>query len=186
MSDQQYPDPYVQFLCHFHGDRDYFTCHEILEEYWKSLPPPRERIWVGLIQIAVALYHHRRGNMAGAGKLLKHAIPIIAAGREQVTRLGLDSTALLRMLQERLAQIQNNAAYTSINLPIADLTLQAACEQRCASQDMRFGTPSRLDDPYLLHKHTLRDRSGVIRERLERLHQKQISRSNSKTVRPRD
>ncbi|MFZ3196347.1 MAG: DUF309 domain-containing protein, partial [Bacillus mycoides] len=26
-----YPTEYIQFLIHFHGDYDYFECHEILE-----------------------------------------------------------------------------------------------------------------------------------------------------------
>ena len=33
-----YPTEYIQFLIHFHGDYDYFECHEILEEYWKTKP----------------------------------------------------------------------------------------------------------------------------------------------------
>ncbi|MEH7501602.1 DUF309 domain-containing protein, partial [Neobacillus drentensis] len=28
-----YPTEYIQFLAHFHGDRDYFECHELLEDY---------------------------------------------------------------------------------------------------------------------------------------------------------
>lgn len=176
MPDSQYPEPYVQFLCHFHGDRDYFECHEILEEFWKSQPQPREAVWVGLIQIAVALYHHRRGNLAGAGKLLERAIQIISDRREQAARLGLDSAALIALLEQRLAQIRAHTAYTSLNLPIADPALKAACERRCAARGMRFGEPSRLDDPLLLHKHTLRDRSGVIRERQESLQRKRRRR----------
>lgn len=33
-----YPTEYIQFLIHFHGDYDYFECHEILEGYWKTKP----------------------------------------------------------------------------------------------------------------------------------------------------
>ncbi|WP_460291943.1 DUF309 domain-containing protein, partial [Bacillus cereus] len=35
---KMYPTEYIQFLIHFHGDYDYFECHEILEEYWKTKP----------------------------------------------------------------------------------------------------------------------------------------------------
>ena len=28
----EFPLKYIDFLVHFHGDRDYFECHEILEE----------------------------------------------------------------------------------------------------------------------------------------------------------
>jgi len=33
-----YPEPYLEYLIQFHAERDYFECHEILEEYWKSAP----------------------------------------------------------------------------------------------------------------------------------------------------
>lgn len=33
-----YPEAYVAFLHEFHTTRDYFECHEILEEYWKEDP----------------------------------------------------------------------------------------------------------------------------------------------------
>lgn len=31
-----YPAEYLEYLVYFHADRDYFECHEILEEYWKE------------------------------------------------------------------------------------------------------------------------------------------------------
>ena len=72
-----YPEDYLSFLVHFHGTRDYFECHEILEEYWKeTAPKERDSHWVGLIQIAVALYHERRGNKQGATRTLTKAIEI--------------------------------------------------------------------------------------------------------------
>ncbi|PAD68333.1 hypothetical protein CHH83_14265, partial [Bacillus sp. 7586-K] len=33
-----YDQEYIDFLVHFHCDRDYFECHEILEEHWKKDP----------------------------------------------------------------------------------------------------------------------------------------------------
>ncbi|WP_260405419.1 DUF309 domain-containing protein, partial [Paenibacillus sp. 598K] len=63
-----YPDDYIQYLIEFHVTRDYFECHELLEEYWKEQPgdDPFYDTWVGLIQIAVSQYHHRRSNHRGA------------------------------------------------------------------------------------------------------------------------
>lgn len=37
-----YPPEYIEFLYHFHCDRDYFECHEILEELWKKILKKRE------------------------------------------------------------------------------------------------------------------------------------------------
>ena len=31
-----YSQAYIDYLVHFHGDRDYFECHELLEEHWKK------------------------------------------------------------------------------------------------------------------------------------------------------
>ncbi len=73
-----YPTEYIQFLIHFHGDYDYFECHEILEEYWKTKPRGnRDDYLVGLIQVAVSLYHQRRTNWNGATKMMKSAITIL-------------------------------------------------------------------------------------------------------------
>ena len=50
---EAYPEAYIDFLVHFHGDRDWFECHERLEEYWKEHPDdPKSDTWVGLIQVA--------------------------------------------------------------------------------------------------------------------------------------
>ncbi|WP_205628902.1 DUF309 domain-containing protein, partial [Acinetobacter baumannii] len=51
-----YPEALIDYLVYFHADRDFFECHEVLEDYWKSLPKEeRSLFWVGLIQIAVGL-----------------------------------------------------------------------------------------------------------------------------------
>lgn len=67
-----YPKPYIDYLVYFHTNRDYFECHEVLEEHWKVADPRhRNVLWVGLIQVAVSLYHHRRSNYVGAERTMK-------------------------------------------------------------------------------------------------------------------
>lgn len=159
-----YPQAYLKFLFHFHTDRDYFECHEILEEYWKSTPH-RDKVWVGLIQIAVSLYHWRRNNFAGAEKMMHSAIRILDAHRNQLDALGLDADRLFPCLERRLMEIQERHPYASMNLPIQDPTLQETLQATISASGAMYGTPSDMNNRYLLHKHTLRDRSGVIRER---------------------
>ncbi len=172
-----YPNAYIAYLVHFHGDRDYFECHERLEEYWKSMPKTeRSPLWVGLIQIAVAQYHHRRSNLAGAGKLMASAIRLLAQSKPQLGELGLDADALLARLKERLRAIGNGEPYRSFDLPIVDPGLRARCEAGCQAIGRRLGEASDITDTFLLHKHTLRDRSAVIREREERLRAKRGKR----------
>ncbi len=50
--------------CHF------YDAHEVLEDVWRDAPAGEKRFLQGLIQVAVALHHHSRGNLAGAASLL--------------------------------------------------------------------------------------------------------------------
>lgn len=159
-----YDKSYIDFLIHFHGTRDYFECHEILEEHWKQAPAPlREKKWVGLIQIAVALYHQRRRNFEGAAKMLASSIKILES--DEFSYLGLDKALLLKMLQTRLQDILQHKPYESFNLPIIDEKLLQLCHEECDKLHWKWGTQSDLSDNYLIHKHTLRDRSDVVEER---------------------
>ncbi|WP_349407623.1 DUF309 domain-containing protein [Pseudalkalibacillus sp. SCS-8] len=163
-----YPKPYIDYLVHFHGLRDYFECHEILEEHWKSVPEDQaKKHWVGLIQIAVSLYHQRRKNYSGALRMMTSAANIIEKEQSEIEALGLDVDVLLLKLQERIVEIENQQPYESFNLPIKDKTLLARLEKECEEKNCTFGIPSDMDDDFLVNKHTLRDRQPVINERLE-------------------
>jgi predicted metal-dependent hydrolase len=51
----------------------YFDAHEVWEDVWRAAPVEEKKFLQGLIQIAVALHHHSRGNLAGARSLLARA-----------------------------------------------------------------------------------------------------------------
>lgn len=63
---------YLEFLYYFNEARDYFECHEVMEELW--LEEGRSPLYQGLLQVAVGLYHHANGNVSGAIKLLTAAL----------------------------------------------------------------------------------------------------------------
>ncbi|GED30724.1 DUF309 domain-containing protein [Brevibacillus centrosporus] len=173
-----YPQPYLDYLVQFHVERDYFECHEILEEYWKSVPQEqRQIVWVGLIQIAVGLYHQRRGNLNGAKKMLTSAHSILEHHPEDVLRLGLDHAALMLLLEKRLEELNNGLSYHSMSLPILAADLREAYERACALRDVPVTRESDLNDHYLLNKHTLRDRSEVFAERARQLQLRERQRS---------
>src|SRR5438093_729060 len=46
--------------------REYFECHEALEDAWRSSREPARTFLKGLIHVAVALYQYQRGNSHGA------------------------------------------------------------------------------------------------------------------------
>jgi len=161
----QYPKAYIDYLMYFHAERDFFECHEVMEEYWKEHPEdPLSSNYVGLIQIAVSMYHHRRGNLKGAVKMLTQALHNLTdAG---MLRLGLDPVQLRKMLNERLEALHPpGIPYSDLDLPIADPELMNFCMQQCGEQELSWLCASDLSDTYLIHKHTMRDRSSVIEER---------------------
>ncbi|WP_078545970.1 DUF309 domain-containing protein [Litchfieldia alkalitelluris] len=161
-----YPEKYINYLVHFHGDRDYFECHEELEELWKEdLKEHRKQYLVGLIQIAVALYHQRRGNFPGALRMMNNAVSIVQKEKENMTSLGFEWDKLVILLEQRLDEIKNKQPYTSINLPLQNPTLISLCKQRCKENGFVWGSNSELSNKNLIHKHSLRDRSEVITER---------------------
>jgi hypothetical protein len=48
----------------------FFDAHEVWEDVWRSARGRRRRFLQALIQVAVALHHHSRGNRVGARSLL--------------------------------------------------------------------------------------------------------------------
>ncbi|GAA0733299.1 hypothetical protein GCM10010199_51330 [Dactylosporangium roseum] len=58
-----------------------FHAHEVLEAAWKAAPDIERELWRGLAQLAVGLTHARRGNPAGARRLLQRAGERIAQYR---------------------------------------------------------------------------------------------------------
>jgi predicted metal-dependent hydrolase len=161
-----YPEAYIDYLVHFHGDRDYFECHEVLEEYWKEDERGQRKVyWVAFIQIAVSLYHQRRGNFSGSLRMMKNAISILKNEKEAVKMLGLHYEQLIVVLEKRKEEIESHHPYTSIFLPIQDESLLNECKVQSQERGIVWGNTSNLSDTYLINKHSLRDRVEVIEER---------------------
>jgi len=168
-----YPTAYIQYLIHFHGDRDYFECHEILEEYWKGIDPGnKESVWVGLIQLAVSCYHHRRQNFVGAKKTLDKAIRILTKEKKRIADLGLDWEILHQIVMTRMSMIVKEESYVSFNLPLTDRILEKECEKLAKKHDLSWGSDSDFTNINLIHRHKLRDRTYVIEERNRALYER--------------
>lgn len=166
-----YATEYIQFLSHFHGDRDYFECHEVLEEYWKKHDPRnKQSILVGFIQLAVSRYHLRRGNVEGAKRTLKNAMDIFKLQQTQIEAYGLDTHRFLDLLNH----LHTNE-YSSIYLPIRDPILLNACEQFCQDHQLPWWQASNLGNLDLVHRHIRRDRSDVLLEREQAMKAKKTS-----------
>lgn len=51
----------------------FFDAHEVLEDVWRAAPEEERKFLQGLIQVAVALHHHSKGNTAGARSVMARA-----------------------------------------------------------------------------------------------------------------
>jgi predicted metal-dependent hydrolase len=63
---------YLLFMYYFNVKRDYYECHDVMEELW--LEERRDRFYQGLLQVAVGLYHFRWNNIKGSILLFEGAV----------------------------------------------------------------------------------------------------------------
>lgn len=142
--------PIEQFAFEFNVQQDYFECHEVLEELWQAGQRQDESL-VALIQLAVARYHHRRGNVQGAMRTYPKAFQKLERHAGSLSAQGIDVPRLLA-----LQPVFMQPDYEHIPLPLAhDL------DQRINSLPIE-----QLQDlSFLRHKHVLRDRQDVITAR---------------------
>lgn len=59
--------------------REFFECHEALEEIWTPARGPERLFLQALIHFAVGFYHHQRGNRPGAERQLRKGLKKIAS-----------------------------------------------------------------------------------------------------------
>ncbi|WP_167555242.1 DUF309 domain-containing protein [Gottfriedia acidiceleris] len=152
---------YIKYLCHFHFDQDFFECHEILEEQWKlELNHHYKKVWLGLIRLSVVLYHYRRRNFTGAKKLLRH-VNTFSNDSNLLEMAGIDQIRFQQMISDLQLNLQNETAFHPFDLPINDQELI----ERYQNQKEYYS--SFTED--LINKHSTRDRTDVISERLKQL-----------------
>ena len=68
--DESPPGQLLQGIREFNS-REWFECHETVEDLWIGSEGEVRDFYQGIIQIAVALHHWRNGNFGGAVSLLK-------------------------------------------------------------------------------------------------------------------
>ncbi|WP_046173758.1 DUF309 domain-containing protein [Domibacillus indicus] len=154
-----YPVPYLAFLAHFHIDRDYFECHELLEEYWKKIGGARDSVWVGLIQCAVFLYHYRRGNQTGALRMAEKSLQCLSRNEQALIQLGIDPEPFLLSIQRAADRLKQGSPFHPIAIPIADDQLQKEFGHFVQSFEPE------LNEQFVANKHMLRDRTDVLKAR---------------------
>jgi predicted metal-dependent hydrolase len=123
---------YVEFIYYFNIERDYFECHEVMEELW--LEEGRKPLFQGLLQIAVGLYHHRNGNVGGAIKLFTQGIDKLQSFPKLT--LGINLAAIVeesRDYVDKLLKIeQTSFEFYDLNIIIVDPELEGMVQAMIA------------------------------------------------------
>jgi predicted metal-dependent hydrolase len=93
MKSSEKEEKFERGLQHFNA-REFFEAHEVWEEIWLAEAEPEKTFLQGIIQIAAAFHHYRRGNSDGAETLL-------AAGIVKIMRFPADHRGLaIHVLRE--------------------------------------------------------------------------------------
>lgn len=138
-------DPlYIEFVYYFNDRRDYFECHEVLEELW--LKEARSLLYQGLLQVAVGLYHHRNGNLGGAIKLFAGALAKLEPYPPDA--LGIDLGKLRResqayydgLVQAVAAGVPEQHPFHDLTITVTDPKLAAAVQQLVLQPPPRHDT----------------------------------------------
>jgi predicted metal-dependent hydrolase len=95
--------------------REFFEAHEVWEDVWHACQGPTRDFFQGLIQVAVCLYHFRRGNTRGARKLCLSCRKYLFQFRPE--HMGVDVNALLYQLDHCCAALLESHAAS----PVAEL-----------------------------------------------------------------
>ena len=96
-------DPLLQTGIRLFNEREFFECHEVLEEAWTPQRGPRRLFLQSLIHIAVGLYHAERGNAVGAGRQFRKGLRKLAGYLPACE--GIDTARLHRESMAVLARI---------------------------------------------------------------------------------
>jgi predicted metal-dependent hydrolase len=102
------------------NQREFFVCHEALEEIWQPAGSPRRMFLQALIHLAVGFYHSQNGNRLGARRQLRKGLRKLAAYLPSSE--GIDTGRLYREARLSLEQIEAGTALT--DFPVISLSEQ--------------------------------------------------------------
>jgi len=113
-------DELVQRGIQLFNNREFFQCHEALEEAWTAESGARRLFLQALIHLAVGFYHCERVNRAGASSQLQKGLYKLA--RYLPSCEGIDTARLHRDTLAALKQIEASVplpAYPQIHTSCA-------------------------------------------------------------------
>lgn len=84
--------------------REFFHCHEVLEEVWTHAQAPDRWFLQALIHFAVGFHHHRQGNRVGAERQLRKGLRKIESYLPEWD--GVRTGSIERAVRASLARIE--------------------------------------------------------------------------------
>ncbi|MER2262179.1 MAG: DUF309 domain-containing protein [Psychrobacillus sp.] len=149
---------FVHFITEFNETKDYFECHELLEDYWKEVAP-RQKVHplAALILLSTSMYHWRRGNFQGAYKTMKSSIKRMEETIHSPFFETLNTEQLLKDASRAYQSIQLHKPFSAFQIVIQNDSLLILTQEVTLSKE--------IDQHFLIHKHMLRDRSEILEER---------------------
>lgn len=157
---------FVEFLVYFNDNQDYFEGHEVLEEYWKSIPGySKSHPLTAYILLSTGMYHWRRGNLDGASRTISKALqrftslsPIYDEYKEMV-----DFDQLIQDIAYAKQEISSGNSFDAMEITIQSQRLIDLVQT--TKQSISLLTAGSDD---VIHKHMRRDRSDILKLRNEK------------------
>jgi len=157
---------FIEFIVYFNENQDFFECHEVLEEYWKSLPNnTKDHPLTGYILLATGMYHWRRGNTIGGLRTLKKANVKFNAALDKYPQFmdGINFEILRKDLNHAIQNIENSRPFTSFPIVVTSNTINSLVREIEPQMEL---LP--FESNAVIHKHMLRDRSSILLKRNEK------------------
>ncbi|MFD1928104.1 DUF309 domain-containing protein [Sporosarcina siberiensis] len=151
---------FLKFIVYFNENQDYFECHEVLEEFWKSIPNrTKNHPLTAYILLSTGLYHFRRDNKIGAQRTLLKAYSKMTTMTEDAPEYteGIDFNLLCKDIKNMLHRLENNLTYQTFQINIISKELELLVSDMKLIMDL---LPIGSDD--VIHKHMLRDRTDIL------------------------
>jgi hypothetical protein len=103
------------------NEREFFECHEVLEDQWRQERGELKDLYQAIIKIAVAFYHAQRKNYVGAVKVLRRGLaqlePYLHAGRAGFLDLRPFAAQCTRCLAELEQSEKGLAGFDASHIP---------------------------------------------------------------------
>lgn len=114
--------------CSQFNTREFFECHETLEDLWNQLQPGTEKQLIhGLLQLAVGLHHCQQGNHHGAHTLIEKGFQKLTPLIHEAPFPQLLSHPLLQRIQDLYNTLQSTGSVPPLTeLPPLALTFPQA------------------------------------------------------------